>query len=65
MRSVRSHSTGESKLTTKQNIEYVRQLCGLYLFKFGPLIVLLPLLLVAIGITALFFLALAVRSRLT
>ena len=37
---------GESKLTMKQNIEYVRQLKSLYIFKFGYAVCLgVPLLL--------------------
>jgi dolichol-phosphate mannosyltransferase len=37
---------GESKLTMKQNVLYVRQLLGLYWDKFAPLLVLLVLLLI-------------------
>jgi dolichol-phosphate mannosyltransferase len=43
-------TAGESKLTMKQNIEYLRQLRALYVFKFGAFAcVCVPLLLLAIA----------------
>lgn len=38
---------GESKLSMRQNVEYVRQLVDLYRFKFGPALLLLPMLALA------------------
>ena len=45
---------GESKLTMKQNIEYVRQLRSLYVFKYGVTIcVVVPLLLLIAALSVL------------
>mmetsp|Transcript_25958 Transcript_25958/g.77415 ORF Transcript_25958/g.77415 Transcript_25958/m.77415 type:complete len:272 (-) Transcript_25958:109-924(-) len=56
----RDRLAGESKLTMRQNIEYVLQLADLYVFKFGLLPLVLPL---AAALAALALaLALAVRA---
>ena len=56
----RERVAGESKLTMKQNIEYLRQLKSLYLFKFGyvvcvsiPLLLMLAAVVVAMHLLAL------------
>ena len=47
---VQERTAGESKLTMKQNIEYLRQLRSLYVFKFGATAcVCLPLLLIVVA----------------
>jgi len=52
---------GESKLSMKQNVLYVRQLSRLYLFKFGVGIVALPLLAFALSLALLLRLLALVR----
>lgn len=49
----RERAAGESKLSMKQNVEYLLQLLDLYRFRFGALIFLLPLIAIAIAIAAL------------
>ena len=49
---------GESKLTMKQNVEYVRQLRALYVFKYGvgvPLVLLLAACAAAMRLLSLLF----------
>ena len=41
---------GESKLSMRQNMLYMRQLCGLYWFAFGPATLAVPLLSLAIAV---------------
>ena len=41
---------GESKLTMKQNVLYVRQLCGLYYFQYSALVLAVPLLALALAL---------------
>jgi len=48
----RSRVAGESKLSMKQNLEYLRQLVDLYRFRFGLALLLLPLLVVALALAA-------------
>ena len=51
---------GESNLTMKQNVEYLQQLASLYWDKFGFLLVVLALVLLAIAFYVLKMLAAAV-----
>lgn len=50
----RDRASGESKLTMRQNVDYVRQLVALYWFLYGRAIAALFLLLLAIAISAIF-----------
>ena len=51
------------KLTMKQNVEYVRQLCSLYVFKYGyATCVLVPLLLLVAALLLLFRLVMLVMG---
>lgn len=57
-----SVTTGESKLTMKQNVQYLQQLAALYYDKFGVLLVVFLLALVMVGLLVLRLLAQAVLS---
>jgi dolichol-phosphate mannosyltransferase len=53
----RQRVAGESKLSMKQNVEYLIQLIELYRFRFGVLIFLLPVLAVAMAIVGAAYVA--------
>ena len=61
----RERVAGESKLTMKQNVEYVRQLKALYLFKFGYAVCLGVPLLLLLGACAAILHLLALSSSVS